>query len=184
MQETWKEIPGYNGKYLISNLGNVMSKNFLGTGIDRLLTLKKHHSGYIFVRLSNGSRNRQKNHTIHTLVAKAFIPNPLNKKCVNHIDGNKANNRVDNLEWVTHKENTEHAIRTGLRDPHKNNHPKGKDTPNSRCVNQYNMNGEYIQSWDCVSDAAREYKMNPCQIINNAAGRTKSAHGFIWKYPT
>lgn len=182
MQEIWRQIPGYNGKYCISNFGNVLSRNFLNTGVDKLLVLKKHHSGYLFVRLCNGSSDDQKNLTVHSLVAKAFIPNPSNKRCVNHIDGNKHNNHVDNLEWVTHKENSQHAIKHGLRDPHKNNHPKGKDTPNSRCVMQYTPEGVFIKTWDCVSDAARAYSMNPCQIINVAKGRNKTAHGYVWKY--
>lgn len=184
MQEIWKDIPGYNGKYRVSNLGNVMSINYLNQGIDKLLSLKNHHSGYLIVRLCSGNKSDQKNRTVHSLVAEAFIPNPYNKRCVNHIDGNKKNNRVDNLEWVTHRENTQHAIRTGLRDPHKNNHPKGADTINSRSVIQYSKSGEYIRTWDCISDAARYIGINPCMITNNASGRTKSAHGFVWKYPS
>lgn len=182
MQEIWKDIPGYNGKYRVSNFGNVMSINYLNQGIDKLLSLKNHHSGYLIVRLCSGKKENQKNRSVHSLVAEAFIPNPYNKKCVNHIDGNKKNNRVDNLEWVTHRENTQHAIRTGLRDPHNNNHPNGADTPNSRAVMQYSKSGEYIRTWSCISDAARAIGIKPCMITNNASGRTKSAHGFIWKY--
>lgn len=182
MQEIWKEIPGYNGKYLISNLGNILSTNYSGTGKTHQLKQKKHHTGYLFVRLSNGSRKEQKNCTIHSLVAHAFIPNPLNKRCVNHIDGDKTNNCISNLEWTTHKENSEHAIRTGLRNPHKNNHPKGKYTPNSRRIDQYDIDGNLIKSWDCISDAARECNILPSQITNNAKGRNKTVHGFVWKY--
>lgn len=182
MREIWKDIPGYNGKYRVSNFGNVLSRNYLNTGVDRPLVLKKHHSGYVFVRLCNGAGIKQKNMTVHILVASAFIPNPFCKPCVNHIDGNKANNRVDNLEWVTYKENTQHAIRTGLRDPHKNNSQKGKNNVNSRHVLQYSIDGVFIRSWDCISDAARNYKMNPCMITNNASGRSKSARGYVWKY--
>lgn len=183
MQEIWKDITGYNGKYRISNLGNVMSKNYLNTGADKLLSLKKHHSGYLLVRLCAGSRKLQTNRTVHSLVAEAFLQNPHNKPCVNHIDGNKENNRLDNLEWVTYKENDQHAIRTGLRNPHINNHPKGKDVVNSRKICQYSLSGEYLHTWDCISEAARFYHLNPCVITNNAAGRTKTCHGYIWKYP-
>lgn len=184
MHEIWKDIPNYHGKYRVSNYGNVISVNYLNTGKDQPLSLKHHHSGYLMVRLCCGDKNNQKNRTVHSLVAESFIPNPENKKCINHIDGNKANNRVDNLEWVTHKENAQHAIKTGLRDPHKNNHPKGKDVPNSRKINQYSMDGIFIRSWECISDAAREYGVNPSQIVNNAKGRNKSVHGYIWRYIT
>lgn len=182
MREIWKDIDGFNGKYRISNLGNVMSMNFSNSGKSKLLTPKKHHSGYLLVRLGYGDSRKQKNRTVHSLVAEAFIPNPEHKRCVNHIDGNKENNSVSNLEWVTHKENSQHAIKTGLRDPHKNNHPKGRDVVNSRSVVQYSKAGEFIRSWDCISDAARHINCNPCMIINNASGRTQSAHGFVWKY--
>ena len=181
MQEIWKDIPGYSGKYRVSNLGNVMSRNYLNTGIDRPLVLNKHHSGYIFVRLCNGAGVKQKNKTVHILVANAFIPNPLNKPCVNHIDGNKANNRVDNLEWVTYKENTEHAIKHGLRNPHNNNR-QGRGNSNSRKVCQFTKTGTYIRDWNSISEAARHYGTNPSTIINNIKGRLKSARGYVWKY--
>lgn len=182
MQEIWKDIPGFNGKYRISNFGNVMSVNYLNTGVNQLLAAKKHHTGYLVVVLSLGSRTSKKTCTVHSLVAKNFIPNPDNKPCVNHIDGNKENNRVDNLEWVTYKENTRHAIETGLRDPHKNNHPHGENTVNSRSVVQYTKDGKYVRTWGCISDAARFINAKPASIVNNAKGRTKSVKGYIWRY--
>jgi hypothetical protein len=119
---------------------------------------------------------------IHTLVAEAFIPNPDCKKFVNHIDGNKRNNHVSNLEWVTSKENMSHAIRTGLRDPHFNNHPRGENAPNSVRILQCTKDGNVIKTWNCISDAARFIGCRPSSIVNNAKGRTKSLHGFVWKY--
>jgi len=177
MEEIYKEIPGFEGKYSVSNFGNVKSLNYLNQKYERQLVPIKHHGGYLVVHLGSSCIKM-----IHTLVANTFIPNPYGKKFVNHIDGNKHNNHVSNLEWVTSKENINHAIKTGLKDPHKNNHPKGRDVVNSRKVLQYSKTGAFIKCYDCISDAAREIGCNPCMIVNNAAGRTKSAHGYVWKY--
>lgn len=105
--EIWLDIKGYEGIYKISNLGNVYSLKR-----NKLLLPKMDRYGYVSVKLyKNG--NHQK-YNIHRLVAISFIPNPFNKETVNHINGIKNDNRMDNLEWATYKENTQHAIRTGL----------------------------------------------------------------------
>ena len=182
MKEIYKDINGYDGKYKISNFGNVLSMNYRGnTKKPNVLTPIKHHLGYMLIHLV-GKDKKIKMKMIHTLVADAFIPNPENKKYVNHIDGNKQNNHVSNLEWVTSKENMNHAIRTGLRNPHKNNHPKGADTPNSTIILQYTKDGKLVKQWECISEASRHIGCNPSSIINNAKGRTKTLHGFIWRY--
>lgn len=84
--------------------------------------------GYMMVNLS--IEGKCKTFTVHRLVAKAFLPNPNNLEAVNHIDGNKVNNNVDNLEWVTNSQNAQHAFRTGLISP-----ARGKDTLNGRYTN-------------------------------------------------
>lgn len=178
MKEIFKDISGYEGRYKVSNLGRVLSLNYQNTGRPRVLTPVKHHGGYLLVHLG---QNKIK--MVHTLVAEAFVENEHGKRIVNHIDGNKHNNAASNLEWVTYRENSDHAIKTGLRDPHKNNRPKGKDNPSSRPVLQFSKDGKLMKSWECMSDAARFYGFNPCMIVNNASGRTLSAHGFVWKYP-
>lgn len=98
-------------KWYISQDGKVFSKtNYRGRDNvlrEKIPTLNKNR-GYVYVRTPSG------NYSLHRLVASRFIPNPHNKPCVNHKDGNKMNNRVGNLEWVTHKENTKHAIDKGL----------------------------------------------------------------------
>lgn len=100
MKEEWRDIIGYEGLYKISNLGNVYSYKY-----NRCL--KPSGDDYLHVSLSKNKKVRP--HNIHRLVAQAFIPNPENKPQVNHIDGNKCNNKVGNLEWVTATENTIHA---------------------------------------------------------------------------
>jgi len=110
--EVWKWIEGFETLYQVSNMGRV--KSFCEK-IERILSPCPTKKGYYMVYLH---KEKQKtNICIHVLVARAFIPNPENKKTVNHIDGDKTNNRADNLEWNTQKENQNHAIKTGLLKP-------------------------------------------------------------------
>lgn len=106
-----KEIDGYDGKYLISDEGVVYTTSRQGSAGGKL-KLHLNNNGYLRADLRNGEEHKSK--LVHRLVAQAFIPNPENKKCVNHKDGNKRNNCVNNLEWVTHSENMKHAIKTNL----------------------------------------------------------------------
>ena len=113
----FKYIKGYNNKYYITKDGKVFIANYRGTGISKEMK-PRIITGYYALGLENPdstSENRkQKIHKIHRLIAEYFIPNPLNKPCVNHIDGNKLNNNIDNLEWVTSQENVKHAYANKL----------------------------------------------------------------------
>ena len=109
--EIWKKISGYN-KYKVSNFGRVMSYKRSDDGIPRKTSVES--NGYGVVRLS--LNNKVETKFVHRIVAEHFIPNPHNKPCVNHKDGNKLNNHIDNLEWVTYKENMAHALEMGLID--------------------------------------------------------------------
>lgn len=116
MEEIWKDIQGYEGLYMISNLGNVKSlTKYAGVNYRKEHILKpainKH--GYHRVLLSKDNKHSQK--PIHRLVAIAFIPNPENKPEVNHVWGNKGDNRATSLEWNTTTENNNHALNTKLR---------------------------------------------------------------------
>lgn len=117
--EIWKDIKGYEGLYQVSNLGNVKSLtrkvgNGKGFYIRNEKELKQAYSstGYKVVALCKVGKQRM--FKVHRLVAIAFVDNPLNKPYVNHIDGNIENNLMENLEWVTHRENIIHAYKTGL----------------------------------------------------------------------
>jgi hypothetical protein len=111
MQEIWKDIEGYNGKYRISTFGRVMAINGKYNG-EHIFSPALDFVGYPITSLRINGRKTY--FRLHRLVAEAFIPNPDNKKMVNHIDGNKANNNVQNLEWSTPLENITHAIKAGL----------------------------------------------------------------------
>lgn len=118
MKETWKTIKGYKNKYLISNLGNIKS-------VKRNIILNPPtHKGYFHVTLFN--KNIRKWYYVHRLVALAFISNPKNKPYINHIDGNKQNNHVDNLKWCTQSENEKHANKLGLKNFKGENNGKSK----------------------------------------------------------
>lgn len=122
MEEIWKDLKGYEGLYKISSLGKIKSldrKRYCGhkgskPQLRKGRILKQHYDylGYKRVRLSKNSTT--KTLTLHRLLAINFIENPYNKPNINHIDGNKSNNSLDNLEWCTQKENSQHAFKTGL----------------------------------------------------------------------
>lgn len=129
MSEAFTDIPGYSGVYKVSELGNV--KNVKTGRVLKKRVCKK--NGYQMVALCvNGVRDMR---TIHSIVAEAFISKPLRRYCVNHIDGNKLNNSLYNLEWVSYSENTKHALANNLRTP-----PKGEKHFFSKLTNSNVLN--------------------------------------------
>lgn len=123
MDEIWKPINGFNGQYEVSNFGEVRSLPRNGTVLKpRLIMGFIDKGGYHQVLLSGGRVHKK----IHRLVAEAFIPNPEDKPCVNHIDRVRTNNRVENLEWCTHLENVQHTFRCGYKAQEMNEHSQSK----------------------------------------------------------
>lgn len=177
-EEIWKDIKDYEGLYQVSNLGRVRSIPRRGT-CKTLHILKpgKNHKNYLQVRLTKNSKG--KTFVIHRLVAKSFILNPNDYPQVNHIDGNKLNNCVDNLEWCTNEYNMKEACRLGLRD---NIYKKGKEHCRSVSINQYDLQGKFIKKWFCVKDIERELNFDNRNICACARHKKKSAYGYIWRY--
>ena len=119
--EKWKDIPGYEGSYEVSNKGRVRSKKGKttytkrhGKRVWKSRVLKEKNKTAREQRVDLWKEGEPKTFLVHRLVAMAFIPNPENKPCINHKDGDPRNNKIGNLEWCTYKENENHAKRNGL----------------------------------------------------------------------
>jgi len=158
--ELWKEIEidSFDSHgYYISSLGRF--KNSKGI---IMKDYKPHHSGYTFVRVN------KKKFALHRLVAINFIPNPENKPFVNHIDGNKLNNTVDNLEWATCAENNLHNHKTGLIQCF------------TRKIAQYDLNMNKIQEFVSIKEAMETLDIKTIKAV--LYNKQKTAGGFIFKY--
>jgi hypothetical protein len=152
MEETWKDIDGYNNAYQISNLGNVRSAH---KSKKILKTDKDDPDRYVSVTLylSVGKRRKEK---IHRLIAKAFIPNPENKSQVNHINGNKKDNSLEIFEWCTPSENVIHSYKTGLQKI-----TRGSESVNVKLSEEQvlSIRNEYAKGGIFMKDLAKKYKV-------------------------
>ncbi len=125
--EVWRDVLGYEGYYQVSNMGRIKSlsrSTYHFKNKERLFKMNPEKDGGIRVFLSKDLKNTR--FQLHRLVAFAFIPNPKNLPFINHISGNRADNRVENLEWVTPSENILHAYRIGLKNAEGMNNGQAK----------------------------------------------------------
>lgn len=165
--EIWKDIPGYEGKYQVSNLGNVLSLNYEGRNIKQLLKPRAQHTGYLRVGLSNNGQT--KDYLIHKLVATVFINNPYNYKEVNHIDEDKTNNCVSNLEWCTRRYNMNYGtIKTKIGQPGKH-------------VACYDKQGNLIKTYNSLTETEQD-GFTISGVSTCCRGRIKSHYGYSWKF--
>lgn len=173
--EIWKPVPvkEYSKDYKVSNFGRVLSLNYRHTGRSKVMSPVDDKGGYLKVCLSKNKKT--KNFSVHRLVAEAFLPNLLDLPQVNHIDENKENNRVENLEWVDHKENCNHGTRN-KRVAEKNTNGKC-----SKPVLQLTLTGEIIREWPSTAEAGRN-GFSQGNIVKCCIGERKTHQGFRWKY--
>ena len=188
MVEEWKTIPNWN-LYEVSNLGRIRSKERTMRKHNpysrkaKLLKLIKDKHGYYTVWLKQDGK--RKNWKVHRLVALCFIPNPQNKPFINHKDNNPSNNNVDNLEWVTPKENTKWAIDQGrmkrtdkwLSNLHKALEPSYKPV---KATNIKTGETLYFKNLNQV----KEMGFQPSCVCNCCKHIRKKHKGYTWEYAT
>lgn len=173
--ETWKDIADYEGLYKVSSHGKVYS---CITG--KILNTRLSSSGYLKVQLYKN--NQPKTVYIHRLVASSFLDKKSENLEVNHIDGNKTNNNIENLEWVTKSENQIHAIKNNLRKSSPMLGKTGRKNPKSKPVLQFSMQGKFLAEYACISEAARSVNCKHSSISACLSGRKKTAAGYVWKH--
>ena len=173
-EEEWRAIKDYEGLYEVSNLGRVRSLNYNGTKRVQLLKPQDQGQGYLQVQLRKNKKRRS--YRVHRLVAEAFIPNPNNLPCINHIDQNRSNNRVDNLEWCSYEYNNNYG-----------SHNEKISNANSKAL-KGNQNGakkvicvELDKEFNSMTKAA---KFIGCKQPNITAAikRNGTCGGYHWKY--
>lgn len=153
-----------DSKYAVSNKGHIMN---IRTG--RILKTRINHNGYEYVQLSE-KKEGKRNYFIHRLVAFAFINNPELKPYINHKDGNKLNNSVENLEWCTAKENDTHARVMKLKDQNKP----------IKAISI--LDPENIQIYESLSECSRCMCINKGTIHRALSGKRRATHGYHFEY--
>lgn len=167
IEEEWRPVTGYEGLYSVSNFGRVKSESIVVTDrlgrshriIGQIKIPAENEWGYLWVTLTKDGM--RKHHKVHRLVAQAFLQKDDGKEFVNHKDGNKTNNNVENLEWVTSKENQQHAFRTGL------NSQKYK----KRCIRSDGV------VFDSLSKAANATGVSLSNVSRCCSGKRKTSMG-------
>ena len=186
MEEIWKNIEEYPN-YQVSNMGRVKR---LSTGYyrrtEKILKPQLQNNGYLHIKLSQ--KDKTKCILVHRLVAQVFIPNPNNLPQVNHINEDKTDNRVENLEWCTQKYNINYG--NGISKRVKTNKENGtykkigeiNSKIRSKSILQFSKDNSFIRKWDCIMDVQRELGYDNKQISSCLKNRQKTAKGFKWVY--
>lgn len=196
--EIWKPIKDFK-YYQVSNLGNVRSVerfedvynykrkgNVIRKRKSRILATRISSNGYMNISLFQNGKT--KTFSVHRLVAEAFIPNIDNKLQVNHINGIKTDNRVENLEWCNSSENIKHAYSNGLNHISNKQRKIAKENvlkaaeKNKRPVDQLSNKGDFIRSWNSMTDIYKELNYHWGNISAVCRGKKELAYGYKWRY--
>lgn len=187
--ETWKPVVGYEGLYEVSDLGRVRSLDreivterggtpFRYRMKGQIIVPHERRHGYLAVCLygkeSKNGRFRQA--SVHRMVAEAFLPNPNGYSEVNHLDENKQNNVLSNLEWCNHKQNCHHGTAIERRAE------KFRNGPKSKAVDQLDLNGNYIRTFPSMAEAKRQMGYEQSAICYAIKGKFSQAYGYKWRY--
>ena len=176
--EEWKEIADFEGLYLISSFGRV--KSIINNKI--LTPCIVRANGLVVGLMKNGKVEKKQ---VSRLVAAAFIPNPDNKPCVDHIDGVRFHNFVDNLRWVTTKENCNNPITKSRLNKKIGEYMVGRLGglhQRAKQIAMYSICGDLIKTFLSVKDAQRETGLNDSNIVKCCKGIKKTCGGYIWAY--
>lgn len=178
--ERWKDIPGYEGLYQASNLGNIKSlkrEHYIPSTNrkiwiceEKILKQSTGKDKYKYVVLTN--KSKRKTYKVHRLVAITFIKENKNKKYINHKDGNKSNNNIDNLEWCNNSENIKHAYDNNLINI----------TKKYKKINQYGLNGNFIKQWNSMKEAGEILNIHRQNISMCCRGIRNKTNDYIWRY--
>lgn len=187
--ETWKQVVGYEGLYEVSNLGRVRSvdreivaerggKPFRYKMKGRIIEPQERNHGYLSVCLygKESINKRFRQMSVHRMVAEAFLPNPNGYSEVNHLDENKQNNVLSNLEWCNHKQNCHYGTAIERRAE------KFRNGPKSKAVEQLDMNGNYIRTFPSMAEAKRLCGFEQSNIYYAIHGKYEQAYGYKWRY--
>ena len=175
-KEIWKDMKNFEGLYKINNEGLIKNKR------NKTLKTSINHNGYVVVYLCKDNKKYAKK--VHRLVAETFISKIEGKNQVNHIDGNKRNNNVDNLEWCTQSENIKHAYKNNLYEKQRSIAKRIlSEHSTAKPVNQLDKNGKFIKKWNCIKEAGIFFGTEkPTSIVSCCKGRYHTAYGFKWEY--
>lgn len=174
--EVFRDIEGYEGLYQVSNLGNVKSLNYGRTGEECILKPANDGKGYLFVNLCKNGK--PKKYYVHRLVALAFLLNPDNLKEINHKNEDKKDNCINNLEWCTHKYNSNYKTRNQRMIETKNKNGSLGEKP----IIQYTKKGVEVGRYSGINEASRQTGIPFSNICKCCKGKLKSCGGFVWKY--
>lgn len=166
----WKDIPEYEGYYQINNCGEIRN-------VRTNKKIKPFLNKYGYLQVTLCKNKKTKLFRVHRLVSLCFLPKVKGKELINHINGNKKDNRVENLEWCNASENIKHAYENKLQEP-----LIGKDNILSKVTYQYDINHNLIKVWESIGCISRELNIKKQYISACCLGKIKSTHGYIFKY--